>query len=468
MKLKIYQIFLISIFAGLLFTSCKKTVDPAPPAGNGFESLQVPDGFTWSTLDRSHFTVEIVDVSGNSSDGLNGYPLDVTDMAGNLLQRVTVTDGKANYYLELNKAINEVRLFAPTHEIEQIIDLNNQAKKFQLPANLKSVKAFIDTDGDGVFDDFDDFPTNPDLAYQVFYPSPYSNTSLKSGDDSQYIVWYYQMFEDLWPSKGDYDLNDLIIKLRMVVNFDGNNTWVSGSFDYYIWTNGAALNLGCGMEFFNWVGDDGDKLILEYLYANQITLVPDTYNPAFTMPDPAVDNGIIIFNNADLAKGSDYWNTGTGPSADPMTSHLSFDYVVTPPTQTAHMCAFMYLFYTDDRGHEVRPIGLPPTTGVNWSLLGTVNDASPTTPWDYTPHSASFLYPYDPPFYANSYGHPWGIELDYAGNLSVPFEKVSILDAFPQFQAWAESGGTVNEDWYQFPVADPTKVFDVSSLIPPK
>lgn len=468
MKFKIYQIILISIFAGLLITSCKKTVDPAPPAGNGFESLQVPEGFTWSTLNKSHFTVQIVDASGNSSSELNGYPLDATDLTGNLLQRVTVKDGKASYYLELNKSINEFRLYAPTHEIEQIIDLNIQTKIFQLPANQKSVKSYSDTDGDGVFDDFDDFPTNPALAYQVFYPSPYSNTSLKSGDDTQQIVWYYQMFEDLWPSKGDYDLNDLIIKLRMVVNFDASNTWISGTFDYYIWTNGASINLGCGMEFFNWTGYQGDKLVLEYLNADQITLVPGTYNPTFTMPDPLVDNGFIIFNNADLVKGTDYWNTGAGPSANPMASHLSFDYVVTPPTANGYMAAFMYLFYTDDRGHEVRPIGLPPTTGGNWALLGTGNDNSPTAPWDYTPHSASFLYPYDPPFYANSYGHPWGIELSFDGNLSVPFERVSIIDAFPQFQSWAESGGTVNTTWYNFPVADPTKVFNVSSLIPPK
>jgi LruC domain-containing protein len=465
MKLKIYQFVLISIFAGFLFTSCNKSIDPAPPSGNGFESLQVPDGFTWSTLNKSHFTVQIVDAGLNPSAGLNGYPLDATDLNGNLLQRVTVKEGKASYYLELNKSINDVRFYAPTHEIEHVIGLDIQTKQFPLPVNLKSVKSYTDTDGDGVFDDFDDFPSNPGLAYKVYYPSPYNKSNLKSGDDS-YEVWYYQMFEDLWPSKGDYDLNDLIIKLRMVTNFDANNTWVSGTFDYYIWTNGAAINLGCGMEFFNWVGNAPDgKMNFQYLNAGQIQLVDGTYNPALTMPDPAVNNGFIIFNNADLAKGIDYWNTGAGQSADPMASHLSFDYEVTPPTEEGHMAAFMYLFYTDDRGHEVRPIGLPPTTAVTWSLLGTGSDASPTEPWVYTPHDATFSYPYDPPFYATINQHPWGIELEFDGNLKVAFEKVSIIDAFPQFKDWAESGGEQNETWYENPVNDPTKVFDVGALI---
>jgi LruC domain-containing protein len=464
MKMKIYQFVLISIFAGFLFTSCKKNVDPTPPSGNGFASLQVPEGFTWSTLNKSHFKVQIVNASGNPSSELNGYPLDATDLNGNLLQRVTVKEGKASYYLELNKSINDVRFYAPTHEIAHVIGLDIQTKQFQLPANLKSVKSYTDSDGDGVFDDFDDFPTNPALAYKVYYPSPYNKSNLKSGDDS-YEVWYYQMFEDLWPSKGDYDLNDLIIKLRMVTNFSGDNTWISGTFDYYVWTNGAAINLGCGMEFFNWVGNTGDKLNLQYLNAEQITLVDGSYNSDLTMPDPQVNNAFIIFNSADLAKGTDYWNTGTGQSADPMASHLSFDYNVAPPTQNGHMAAFMYLFYTDDRGHEVRPIGMPPTTAATWSLLGSYSDASPTAPWDYTPHVAEFLYPYDPPFYATANKHPWGIEIAFEGNLKVAFEKVSIIDAFPQFTDWAESGGTENTTWYEYPVADPTKVFDVGALI---
>jgi len=468
MKIKIYQFILISILTGLIMTSCKKTVDPIPTSGDTFDNLQVPEGFTWSTLNKSHFQVQIVDVSGNPSIALNGYPLDATDLKGNLLQRVTVIDGKASYYLELNSSINDVRFYAPTLEIEHVIGLNNQTKQFQLPAQLKAVKVYNDADGDGVADDFDDFPSDPALAYQVFYPSPYSNTNLKSGDDTQIIIWYYQMFEDLWPSKGDYDLNDLIIKLRMVTNFDANNTWVSGTFDYYIWTNGASINLGCGIEFFNWTGNVDDKMSLQYLNADQITLVPGSYNATFTGPDPDVNNGFIIFNNADLAKGTDYWNTGVGQSANPMNSYLSFSYNVTPPTQNGHMAAFMYLFYSDDRGHEIRPIGMPPTTGANWSVLGTHDDASPTAPWDYTPHSATFLYPYDPPFYATAARHPWGIELEFEGNLKVAFEKVSILDAFPQFKDWAESGAAVNTDWYNYPVNDPTKVFDVGALIPVK
>lgn len=460
MKAKYYGLVLI-ILTGMFFSSCNKNVDPPKPSGDGFESLQVPKGFTWSTLNKTHFKVQIVDASGNPSNELNNFPLDATDLFGNLLQRVTIKEGIASYYLELNKSITDVRFYSPTHEISHLISLNDDTKEFELPATLKMIKEYTDSDGDGVFNDFDDFPNDPSMAYRVYYPSPYENSALKSTDYTA-VKWYYQMFEDLWPSKGDYDLNDLIIKLRMVVNFNSQNQWTSGSFSFYVWTNGAALNLGCGMEFFDYLSNDGNKLRLRYLYDDQIALVPG-HN--IIGSDPDVENSFIIFQNADDFKSIDYSNTGIGLSANPMVDSLKFDYTVSPPT--TWMAAFMYLFYTDDRTHEVRPIGMPPTIASNWSLLGTGSDDSPTIPWNYTP-GTEFLYPTDPPFFATSLGHPWGIELEYAGDLKVAFEKVSIIDAFPEFKDWAESGGTLNTYWYENPVNDPTKVFDVSALITQK
>jgi len=463
MKLKIYQIILISIFSGLLFSSCKKTVDPSPPAGNGFASLKVPEGFAWSTLNKSDFSIQIVDYKGNESLEMDGFPLDATDFNGNLLQRSSIIDGKASFYLELNKSIDNVNFVLPSNGISHTISLSNPNKNFELPQNFKETKVFTDSDHDGVFDDFDKFPDDPNRAYQIFYPSPYNESTLKS-TTGQFTIWYYQVFEDLWPYKGDYDFNDLTLKVRMVVNTNSSNKWTDGTFDFYVWTNGASIDLGCGLEFFQYNGTQGSQIKLKYLSNDAISLVNGTYDPTLTMMDPSMENGIIIFNKVDDVKNIDYWNTGVGNNYNPETSFLSFGWTTTTPTL---MRMYMYLFYTSDRGHEIRFIGLPPTLGMNTSLLRTGEDNSPIIPWNYTA-GTQFLFPNNPPFFANYYKHPWSIEIEYSGNLKVAFEKVSIIDAFPQFQAWAESGGTVNTNWYQFPVADPTKVFDVSSLIPPK
>jgi LruC domain-containing protein len=272
------------------------------------------------------------------------------------------------------------------------------------------------------------------------------------------------MFEDLWPAEGDYDLNDLVIKMRMITYFDAENKWTGGSFDFFIWTNGADLKLGCGIEFVDYLSDVGNKMEFKYLNPDQLTLDPGTYDPAHTMLDPDVSNSVIIFSDVSAVKSSNYWNTGFAGSANPMADSISFSYSVAPPTYW--MAGFLYLFRSDDRSHEVRPIGFPPTTAAEWSFFGTHQDDSPTATWDWTPGTV-FLYPLDPPFYADVNRHPWGIELEYAGDLPVPFERVSIVDAFPDFVAWAESGGTSYTTWYENPVADPTKVFNVGALVTP-
>ena len=43
---------------------------------------------------------------------------------------------------------------------------------------------------------------------------------------------------------------------------------------------------------------------------------------------------------------------------------------------------------------------------------------------------------------------PWAIEIP--GDFKYPTEWTDISDAYPQFYDWAVSGGTVNEDWYNF------------------
>ena len=37
-----------------------------------------------------------------------------------------------------------------------------------------------------------------------------------------------------------------------------------------------------------------------------------------------------------------------------------------------------------------------------------------------------------------------------------PLEYIDIVDAYPEFQAWAESGGVTDENWHQSPAAGKT------------
>ncbi len=56
-----------------------------------------------------------------------------------------------------------------------------------------------DADGDGVPNDEDDYPNDGDRAFDNYYPANGPGTLA---------------YEDLWPGKGDYDFNDLVLDYR--------------------------------------------------------------------------------------------------------------------------------------------------------------------------------------------------------------------------------------------------------------
>jgi hypothetical protein len=63
--------------------------------------------------------------------------------------------------------------------------------------NVLPMKPAVDADNDGVNDVDDEYPTDPNKAFNNYYPSKTGSASVA--------------FEDQWPSKGDYDLNDLVV-----------------------------------------------------------------------------------------------------------------------------------------------------------------------------------------------------------------------------------------------------------------
>lgn len=67
-----------------------------------------------------------------------------------------------------------------------------------------------DTDGDGIMDNLDEYPTDPIGAFNSYYPNQVDYSTFA--------------FEDLWPAYGDYDCYDLALKITyQIVTNAGNN-----------------------------------------------------------------------------------------------------------------------------------------------------------------------------------------------------------------------------------------------------
>jgi hypothetical protein len=65
----------------------------------------------------------------------------------------------------------------------------------------------IDTDGDGIQDQM--IPLDPAVAFELFTPSKYGTGTIA--------------FEDLWPSYGDYDFNDVALNYQVIVKLNSLN-----------------------------------------------------------------------------------------------------------------------------------------------------------------------------------------------------------------------------------------------------
>ncbi len=95
----------------------------------------------------------------------------------------------------------------------------------------------VDADNDGVIDSNDDYPNDPNRAYNNYYPSPGSYNTLA--------------YEDLWPAQGDFDFNDLVIDYNINEVKNANNEIVDVKFSLIVEAVGGTFENGFGVQFDN-------------------------------------------------------------------------------------------------------------------------------------------------------------------------------------------------------------------------
>lgn len=209
-------------------------------------------------------------------------------------------------------------------------------------------------------------------------------------------------FEDIWPTGGDYDLNDVIVEHRRSVTFDSYN-YVKEVVDSFMAVQPA------GSAEYN----DG--------FAIQI---PAAQRGTITLPAGAVDeqetNSIILFASAKQVRGQ--WfvvkRTFTGKA------------LTKPGLEKEDNNPFIIANYTTDNNRtEVHLPKHKATSKANAAQIGSEDDA----------------------YYINKDGlHPFSIMLPLGG--SQPFtpvtERSAIETEYPDFEPWVQSRMTQKQDWY--------------------
>jgi len=273
-----------------------------------------------------------------------------------------------------------------------------------------------DTDGDGVPNNLDEFPNDASRAYINYYPAKDQFGSLA--------------FEDLWPGKGDYDMNDLVVDYTYSIISNAQNKIVDILPKFYVRAVGAYLLNGFGFQF-----DNLSPAVVGSVSGYSITgsYISLASNGAENSQSNAV---IIVFDNANNVihrSGGTYFNTEKNvpyglSDTIKMTIHFA-----TPQEASAVGTAPYNPFLIKNLQRDVE-IHLPdriPTSLANQALFGTGNDDSDPLAGRY---------------YKSSTNLPWAINITQ--KFDYTWENVQVISGYLKFGTWAESGGVSFPDWY--------------------
>lgn len=252
-----------------------------------------------------------------------------------------------------------------------------------------------DTDNDGIPDSDDDFPEDPDKAFEVFTPSKYGTGTIA--------------FEDLWPSYGDYDFNDVALNYRAIAILNADNLAVQVDFICNVKANGAGFTNGLGIEIEGISSSQVESVTGPVYTRGYINL-----NPNGTEANQ--DNAVVIFTD----------------DQDNFLNETTVSIKFSEPISTSVLGAAPFnpfIIINKDRDKEVHlPYGSLTDLGTGISFAEGVNSDP----------DGNFI---------SDNGYPWAISVIH--DFKVPKERVLVDEAYNFFAAWATSGGLDFNDWYK-------------------
>lgn len=323
-----------------------------------------------------------------------------------------------NYYTQYPPITN----FSMGNNTHLIIACNAQSNRYGLAFLGHHQPLVVDTDHDGIADIDDAYPTDPLRAFDNYYPA--------TGFGSL-------AYEDLWPGKGDYDFNDLVIDYQFHSVTNAQNHVVDITARFVSKASGASLENGFGFQL-----SDAAPSLMSDLANIQVSGTKLTEGIISTSPT-GFESGqskptIIVFDNVfNQMQNPGY---GIGVNTQQEAEFVPFDTTtiqIIPSSSTHLLSAFAieswnpFLIVNLVRQHEIHLIDNPLTDLGSENYFGQWEDAS-------NPAQGST--------YKTVSNLPWAI--DIPASFEWPLEKTDITQAHVKFAEWAQSGGAFYSDWY--------------------
>ena len=281
------------------------------------------------------------------------------------------------------------------------ISANNNTDFGRIINDLTTFRVFtdnfvdVDTDGDGILDADDSFPDNAEKAFEIFTPSKYGAGTIA--------------FEDLWPSAGDYDFNDMALNYQAIAVLNAQNLAVQVDFICRVKSNGAGYTNGLGIEIEGLSPSLVESVTGTFFTENYIVLESNG-------TEANQENAVIIFSD----------------NVDNLLNETTISIKFTQPiiTDVLGVAPFNpFIIINKNRDKEVHlPKAHITSLGNNIFNVDGVNRDP------------------DGDFISED-GFPWAISIIH--DFKVPKENISIIEAYNFFSDWAVSGGEVYKDWYK-------------------
>lgn len=276
------------------------------------------------------------------------------------------------------------------------------------------------------FEDYTDYDYN-DVQFNVWSnpieaiaPDVPSVTPDPGTDDDRSVA--YRMtykgilaFEDNWPNKGDYDLNDVIVKYNSVLAFNTSNQVLSTEDTFTALWSGASLKNGFAYQ----MNTDRSNVVTEFENISDTSQGLDRELAKATVN--VFTNALVATENNTKTASYKIKNTLTTP-----VDHETFGVAPYNPFIMVH----------ENLGNnrcEVHLVNYKPTEKADMSLFHTGKDLS-------SPNSGVY--------YVAAENYPFAIQLVDAEDFSTT-ETESVDITYSDFIKWVKSNGSEYKDWYK-------------------
>lgn len=265
-----------------------------------------------------------------------------------------------------------------------------------------------DDDGDGISNLFDEYPCDPGKSSSVFIPS----------QNSLGMV----MYEDLWPSDGDFDFNDTVIAYNYELIYGQTENLIAIRATFNVIAIGAGIHSGLA-------------LALPIPAASVSQIHRRIGEGGVDVPLVRSDNGNLMIRvvndlRATFAVGEQYINTKIAdPVIRPRTISVLIELSQATSLTSGEAPFDLFLFWTHDPRHEIHRPMYAGTVDMDTSLFGTMSDGSTETR-----------------HFVNDRGVPFA--LDVPVSTLYPVEKTPIDLLYPDILTFGTSGGTLAKTYY--------------------